>query len=74
MAGSWCHPCKGVGRGGVEANTQQANPNFQDSDIVQCGRYAWTSAAQFLPHNSAATHLFIVLSTQTAGEFQDEQI
>ena len=38
------------------------------------GRYAWASAAQFLPHNSAPTQSFIALSMQMDGEFKEEQI
>eukprot|EP00983_Pelagomonas_calceolata_P074682 1152646-Pelagomonas_calceolata.AAC.8 len=36
------------------------------------GMYAWASAAQFLPYNSAATHYVIALSMQMDGEFKEE--
>eukprot|EP00983_Pelagomonas_calceolata_P066070 1148859-Pelagomonas_calceolata.AAC.4 len=38
------------------------------------GRFAWASAAQFLPHNSAATQYFIALSMQIDAKLKEEQI
>eukprot|EP00983_Pelagomonas_calceolata_P076176 1153299-Pelagomonas_calceolata.AAC.7 len=59
--------------GSVEANVRQTNPNFQDSDNeVQV--WAWASAAQFLPHNFAATQCFSVMDMQMDRDFAEKQI
>eukprot|EP00983_Pelagomonas_calceolata_P007635 247884-Pelagomonas_calceolata.AAC.1 len=37
-------------------------------------RQVWTSSAQFLPHNPAATHFFSALNMNMDGELTEEQI
>eukprot|EP00983_Pelagomonas_calceolata_P124764 1161140-Pelagomonas_calceolata.AAC.5 len=61
----------------MEAAIQQTIPNFQDSAKPGVGawqgRNSWASAAQFLPHNSDATHYSIALSMQV-GDLKEVQI
>eukprot|EP00983_Pelagomonas_calceolata_P131726 1161803-Pelagomonas_calceolata.AAC.23 len=74
MAGSQCHARKGVDSRGCrgEHAAKQSKPPGKRAIcgpanqlwVAWKGRYTRASAARFLPHNSAATQFFIVLSIQ----------
>eukprot|EP00983_Pelagomonas_calceolata_P102074 1158762-Pelagomonas_calceolata.AAC.8 len=67
---------RGPIREGLKGGYRMLRGQVVDLQVVDArqGRYAWASAAQFLPHNSAATHFNIAASMQLNRELKTEQI
>eukprot|EP00983_Pelagomonas_calceolata_P009887 320094-Pelagomonas_calceolata.AAC.1 len=64
--------CMGMGSGLCEGKGAASQSKF--SGQWQCqGRYAWASAAQFLPHNSAATCFVSMVGMQADVELEKEK-